>query len=469
MTQKIYEKNIPGTSAKLFFSFIPLFVYLKHHSSLIPTPHILYENPKMVSKITIPNNFSSKYITSNLEESLSIDDIFIIVSDNQFYGIGKVVKQNKRKVIEIIFQINDPIYKFLIEKYGEPRLLIENASVEEEKTRKIQEIDDDKTQTNETKIDDDQSINEALSPEEILYRTAIKVLKYHITKKDLPLEPSKFLNLLMKHRGEYFISIQTTSYKQISNFLDFLYTKKLIIFKIHPNLKRKMITEVDFDILRESWITSSSSSEDESPEVVANAVAENIETLYSLPIELCEILSKLYLLYDYRRLYTKKEVKNILAQYIRVYTDSDNDSQVSLDNVLKKAFSLTFESVYKSSLFELLDAMMIKKYLIKNPNQPLKYSVKNSIPFIFVNHIRKKVNKFNGFKHFVIIEGFMFYEIKAEDLCYKLKAIGNSVFCSKNNTVKFLGKNTHEVVDIFINQYKIPRDFIKQLKIKDKT
>jgi hypothetical protein len=52
-----------------------------------------------------------------------------------------------------------------------------------------------------------------------------------------------------------------------------------------------------------------------------------------LPIELCEILSKLYLLYDYRRLYTKKEVKNILAQYIRVYTDSDNDSQVSLDNV----------------------------------------------------------------------------------------------------------------------------------------
>ena len=252
MTQKIYEKNIPGTSAKLFFSFIPLFVYLKHHSSLIPTPHILYENPKMVSKITIPNNFSSKYITSNLEESLSIDDIFIIVSDNQFYGIGKVVKQNKRKVIEIIFQINDPIYKFLIEKYGEPRLLIENASVEEEKTRKIQEIDDDKTQTNETKIDDDQSINEALSPEEILYRTAIKVLKHHITKKDLPLEPSKFLNLLMKHRGEYFISIQTTSYKQISNFLDFLYTQKLIIFKIHPNFKRKMITEVDFDILRES-------------------------------------------------------------------------------------------------------------------------------------------------------------------------------------------------------------------------
>ena len=167
MTQKIYEKNIPGTSAKLFFSFIPLFVYLKHHSSLIPTPHILYENPKMVSKITIPNNFSSKYITSNLEESLSIDDIFIIVSDNQFYGIGKVVKQNKRKVIEIIFQINDPIYKFLIEKYGEPRLLIENASVEEEKTSKIQEIDDDKTQTNETKIDDDQSINEALAPEEI--------------------------------------------------------------------------------------------------------------------------------------------------------------------------------------------------------------------------------------------------------------------------------------------------------------
>ena len=108
--------------------------------------------------------------------------------------------------------------------------------------------------------------------------------------------------------------------------------------------------------------------------------------------------------------------------------------------------------------------MIQQRFLITDQNNQIKYKIKKNITFITISQVAKKVKKFAGVKFFVQIQGFDYYKINVNDLCEKLKALGNSVFFSSETQVKFQGKITNRVIRIFIEIYKIPIDFIKTSK-----
>lgn len=449
----VEEISVPGTSAKFYISGIPLFIYLKHSLILIPTFHLLMLHPTIIQSVEITEDINGKIIESVIfPNSVAIGSIFSITQKNRYFGVGKIIKINKKHQLEVICSMQDPISQFIIEKY--PLLQSESDFPVQAEIAPIS--------SSCSSIDSEIQIK---SPDEILYKIAISVLKHQVKKANLPLEPSAFLNMILKSRGKNYIAIKETSYKKISNFLEFLNKKELVVFKKHPSFKREMITEVNYDMLRIPKSESSSSeNEAETIEEYMNPVAKSIELLFSLPIEMCEIMHHLNLLYDYQTLYKKKEITEILAQYIRVFTDSDRSKKCVVDPVLSRAFSLPEGLIDKSCLFAMLNSMITKKFLIMNQDQKERFKVKNEITFIEIRQMSAKVNKFAGLKPFVSITGFGFYQVNVEDLCDKLKKIGKSVYFSNEFEVKLQGKNSGNLVRIFTDTYKIPMEFIMIVK-----
>jgi translation initiation factor 1 (eIF-1/SUI1) len=468
--QEIEEKSIPGTSAKIYIAEGPLFILLKHHSVLIPTIYALSIYPNIIPRISLKSkSFSNDNINNEIKNlSLTPGCIFIIYTKNQFNCISKVIKNNNQATFEVVYQIDDPIHTYLVRNFNlsfetQVNALEDLHSPEPEVVEDLNPVEEPLgTSFNQSIHDLDENPHANQSPDEVLYRVGLMVLKHHVKKDMLPLEPSQFLNLIKKNRGTYTISIQTTSYKKITKFIEYLDSQQILKFAIHPNFKREMILDVYYDNIRvpKNDFSSSSSCSDEEIKKV-NPVADNIEILYSIPIELCEMMYKLNLPYDYESLYTKPDIRKMLTQYIKVFTDSDKKSEVLVDSVLSRAFSLPQAKINKSQLFELLDLMVHTKYLITFPENPLKYSIQSQITFINITQVSAKVNKFKGNKHHVSIQGFEFYKIDAKDLCNKLQALGKSVFKNESDFIKFQGKVSSSLIRIFTNDYSVPTDFIK--------
>ena len=493
LSQIITEISIPGTSAKLFVSDAPLFIYLKHYSTLIPTFHLIFSTPNIIQRINLLDDVNSNFINKPcIDKAIPLGSIFSISIKNQFHGIGKVIKQNKKHILEIIFDVRSNVHIYIVEKYPIEMKFVETNSKgqesldsknnEEEKTKEnleenleenIEEVKESNMINIKDSVDESknfftkESSDTVENSDEVLFKTAIWVLKYKIKKNILPVESSLFLSLLMKNRGEHYISVQNTSHKKLSVFLEYLATKKLISFKLHPQFKRKMITEINYDLLKiPKEVESSSESEMEViPDINTNKVASNIEILVSLPIELCEIMHKLNLPYSYDTLYTRQEAKEILAQYLRVYQDCDRSGSCTVDRILSRAFSIPEGIIEKSYLFGLLCGMMIPKYFFKdNQSEDMKYKIKNSIIFVEIIQKIRKVKKFASVKVYVLVKGFQFYQVKAEDLCEKFKKCGRSVFYFKEDKIKIQGKFTSNLVKVFTDDFKIPMDFIKLSK-----